>query len=88
MELPAVDIGIYIKVTYNNEATEVAMRNRRRKKIDWNARIDWFDDWREWFGPKTYGIGWTAKSWKGAVATGLVVCLIGLGSILASYYLR
>ncbi len=34
---------------------------KKRRKINWNARIDWFDDWREWFGPKTYGIGYTAK---------------------------
>ncbi|MDI7774720.1 hypothetical protein [Asticcacaulis sp. EMRT-3] len=58
----------------------------KRKKIDWNARIDWFDDWREWFGPKTYGIGYTAKTWKGAVATGVVICAIAILTVALSHY--
>lgn len=39
-------------------------------------RFDGFDDWREWFGPRAWGMGWTAKTWKGAVAAGVVVCLV------------
>jgi len=41
-------------------------------------KIDWFDDWPEWFGPKDYGTGWTVKSWKVVVAIGLVIFLIVL----------
>ncbi len=46
---------------------------RRGKK-----KIDWFDDWPEWFGPKAYGTGLTVKSWKGLVAIALVIALIVL----------
>jgi hypothetical protein len=52
------------------------MDKRRKRKIDWNGRIDWFDDWREWFGPKGYGTGMAVKSWKGVAAIGLVIFLI------------
>lgn len=65
----------------------MAFKMKKRKKIDWNARIDWFDDWREWFGPKTYGIGYTAKTWKGAVAVGLVISLMIVFTLLLVHYL-
>ncbi len=46
-----------------------------------NKRFNWSDDWREWFGPKTYGIGWTVKSWKGVLALGAAIALIVLITI-------
>jgi len=58
----------------------------RKKQIVKRRRITWFDDWREWFGPREYGIGWTAKTWKGAVALGVVVTMIALISMTFSYY--
>ncbi|EGF93247.1 hypothetical protein ABI_16870 [Asticcacaulis biprosthecium C19] len=48
-------------------------------------RITWFDDWREWFGPRTYGIGWTVKTWKGAVAVAVVLCLVTTISVVRTY---
>jgi hypothetical protein len=60
---------------------------KKRRKIDWNARIDWFDDWREWFGPKTYGIGYTAKTWKGAVAIGVFIAAFAIFTITLNDYL-
>jgi hypothetical protein len=63
---------------------------KKRWKVDWNARINWFDDWfrdwREWFGPKTYGIGYTAKTWKGAVAIGVIISAITIFTIVLKYY--
>ncbi len=54
------------------------MGKRRKNKIDW------FGDWPEWFGLKTYVMGWTVKSWKGVVAIGLVIFLIVMITMAAA----
>ena len=51
-----------------------------------NKRFGWFDDWQDWFGPKTYGVGWTVKSWKGAVAIGVGICLIVLITVAVTHF--
>jgi hypothetical protein len=48
-------------------------------------RFDGFDDWREWFGPRPYGFGWTARTWKGALAAGLVICAAIAASIVLTH---
>jgi hypothetical protein len=57
---------------------------RKRK----HRRIDWFDDWRDWFVPRAYGLGWTARNWKGALATGVVVCVIALLTVVLNHFFR
>ena len=57
----------------------------RRKKIDWNARIDWFDDWRDWFGPKTFGMGYEPKTWKGMAVTVFAI-IIFVVAVVAFLY--
>ena len=57
----------------------------RRKKIDWNARIDWFDDWRDWFGPKAYGIGCEPKTWKGVAVTVFAISVLVVAVVAVMY---
>ena len=51
-----------------------------------NQRFE-FDDWRDWFEPKTYGVGWTVKSWKGVAAVGLGILFIVLITFATMHFL-
>ncbi len=49
---------------------------------------DFFSDWREWFGPKTYGVGIEPKSWKGWAALIVVLMAVIFVSVFSQMLLR
>lgn len=55
---------------------------RKRHKFGRRPWTTWFTDWRDWYGPRTYGLGLEPKTLKGVFALFIVISALAISLVV------